>query len=226
MMELLLDTVNLEQIEKFVASMPIAGVTSNPSIIKQEGKIDFFNHMKKIREIIGFEKTLHVQVVATNYEGILADAKAIKEKIDPEVYIKIPINDEGLHAIKTLKAEGYNITGTAMYTKIQGLLAISAGADFIAPYFNRMENQNIDSFDVLVAMSQEIERTQAKTKILAASFKNIRQVTEAFEAGAQAATVGTDIVKTAFAMPSINQAVVDFNADWASIYGDVTIAEM
>ena len=61
-MELLLDTANLEQIQKYVDTLPIDGVTSNPSIIKKEGKIDFFEHLRQIRQIIGKNRTLHVQV--------------------------------------------------------------------------------------------------------------------------------------------------------------------
>ena len=63
-MKYLIDTANLEMIEKCNDLLPIAGVTSNPSIIKKEGKIDFFAHLKKIRQIIGSEKTLHVQILA------------------------------------------------------------------------------------------------------------------------------------------------------------------
>lgn len=40
-MEFMLDTANLADIKKFADFLPIAGVTSNPSIVKKEGKIDF-----------------------------------------------------------------------------------------------------------------------------------------------------------------------------------------
>ncbi|MDF8152831.1 transaldolase family protein, partial [Listeria monocytogenes] len=80
------------------------------------------------------------QVVAKDYQGILDDAAKIRQETDDDIYIKVPVTPDGLAAIKTLKAEGYNITATAIYTSMQGLLAISAGADYLAPYFNRMEN--------------------------------------------------------------------------------------
>lgn len=41
-MEFLLDTANLAEIKKYVAIAPIAGVTSNPTIVKKESQIDFF----------------------------------------------------------------------------------------------------------------------------------------------------------------------------------------
>ena len=39
-----------------------------------------------------------------------------------------------------MKQNGIRVTGTVVYSKQQGFLAMEAGADFIAPYFNRMEN--------------------------------------------------------------------------------------
>lgn len=44
------------------------------------------------------------------------------------------LKEQGLKAIRILKVEGVSVTATAIYTKIQGILAIEAGADFIAPY--------------------------------------------------------------------------------------------
>lgn len=219
-MEFLLDTANLEEIKKYEAIIPLAGVTSNPSIVKKEGKIEFFEHMNQIREIIGKDKTLHVQVVATDYDGMIHDAESIVDKIDSDVYIKVPVNEEGLKAIKELKKRGMNVTATAIYTKFQAYLAIAAGADYLAPYYNRMENLNINPKETIQEISNEIIRTNSSSKILAASFKNVAQVNTALEAGAQAATMGCDILKQAFGMPSIDKAVADFTADWESVFGE------
>lgn len=218
-MEILLDTANIEMIKKYEAVLPLTGVTTNPSIVKKEGKVDFFAHMNTIREIIGKERSLHVQVVGKDKAGMLKDVEAILEQIDREVYLKIPASEEGLKVIKILKKEELNVTATAIYTKFQAYLAITAGADYIAPYFNRMENLNIDAKEAMAAMANEIERSNSKTKIVAASFKNVGQVTTALDQGAQAVTVAPDIIAQALAMPSIAQAVDDFTEDWESIFG-------
>ncbi len=63
-MEFMLDTLNLADIEKWAGVLPLAGVTSNPSIAKKEGKIDFFKRFIRVRDIIGEEPCIHVQVVA------------------------------------------------------------------------------------------------------------------------------------------------------------------
>lgn len=219
-MEFMLDTANLEEIKHYQRIAPISGVTSNPSIVKKEGKIDFFAHMNHIRQIIGPDKSLHIQVVATDYKGMLQDAKKILDKVDRDVFIKVPVNEVGLKVIKTLKKEGVNVTATAIYTKFQAYLAIAAGADYIAPYFNRMENVNVDPREAINQMAKEIKRTNSSTKILAASFKNASQVNGALENGAQAATMSPDIIKHALNLPTIEQAVNDFTHDWEEVFGE------
>ncbi|MCP1639857.1 fructose-6-phosphate aldolase [Streptococcus gallinaceus] len=218
-MEFLLDTLNLEAIKKWHHILPLAGVTSNPTIAKKEGQIDFFQRIRDVREIIGQDASLHVQVVAKDYEGIVKDAQKIREETDDHVYIKIPVTPDGLAAIKTLKSQGFNITATAIYTTMQGLLAISAGADYLAPYYNRMENLDIDPIQVIGELVDAIDRTGSSSKVLAASFKNASQVTKALAQGAQSITAGPDVFEAAFAMPSIAKAVDDFAADWKATQG-------
>ncbi|WP_303974127.1 fructose-6-phosphate aldolase [Streptococcus merionis] len=218
-MEFMLDTLNLEEIKKWSAILPLAGVTSNPTIVKNLGKTDFFEHIKEVRKIVGEDVGLHAQVVAADVDGILADAKNLKDSIGGNLYVKVPVTPEGLTAIKELKKEGYKITATAIYTVFQGLLAIEAGADYLAPYYNRMENLDTNAEEVIYQLATAIERQGSSSKILAASFKNVSQVTKALAAGAQAVTVGADIYEAGFANPSISKAVRDFASDWQASQG-------
>ena len=222
-MEFMLDTLNINEIKKWARVLPLAGVTSNPTIAKKEGEIDFFKRIHEVREIIGEAPSIHVQVVAKDYDGILKDAAKIRQECGGNVFIKVPVTPEGLAAIKTLKSEGYKITATAIYTVFQGLLAIEAGADYLAPYYNRMENLNIDSAQVIAQLAEAIEKNHSSSKILAASFKNVAQVNRAFKEGTQAITAGADVFEAAFGMPSIAKAVDDFEADWSAVHQKNTI---
>ena len=49
-MEFFLDTVNLEEITHYQKVLPLAGVTSNPTILKAAGNIDFFTHLQAVKE--------------------------------------------------------------------------------------------------------------------------------------------------------------------------------
>ena len=70
MYELMLDTANLAELEAGLAAWPICGVTSNPSILKKEGKVDVYEHLAKVKALCGPERSLHVQVVSETTEDI------------------------------------------------------------------------------------------------------------------------------------------------------------
>ncbi|MGL6199551.1 MAG: fructose-6-phosphate aldolase [Lachnospiraceae bacterium] len=225
-MKYLLDTANIKDIQTYCEYFPIAGVTSNPSIVKKENRTDFFEHMGEIRKIIGGDKDLHIQVTAAETDGMLRDADTILNKIDTDVLIKVPVTMDGIRAIRLLAGQGIRVTGTAVYSKAQGFLALEAGAACIAPYFNRMENLGLDPDDIIASIAQMIEQYHYPTEILAASFKNAGQVDRAFLAGAQSATADPAILVSALKQAHIIDAVAAFDQDWKSLFGNRTIAEM
>ena len=207
-MEFIIDTVNLEEIKDAVEHMPIVGVTSNPSIVKKTSPQDFFAHMKEVRKIIGKERSLHIQVISKDCDTIVKEAHRILDEIDDQVYIKV------------LKSQGVNVTATAVYDLMQAYMALAAGADYIAPYVNRIGNLGNDPMELINELSNRIVQDGYDCKILAASFKGVQQVRDAFNYGSQAITAPVDVLKAIFANPSIEKAVNDFNADWYSVYGE------
>ncbi|MEE0452354.1 fructose-6-phosphate aldolase [Peptacetobacter sp.] len=226
-MEFIVDTVNLEEIKDAVEHMPIVGVTSNPSIVKQTNPENFFEHMRKIREIIGMERSLHVQVISKNSDEMVAEAHRILKEIDDQVYIKVPVSYEGIKAIKVLKAEGVKVTATAVYDLMQAYMALAAEADYIAPYVNRIGNLGADPMDLISNLSDRIAVDGYNTKIVAASFKGVQQVRDSFNYGAHAITAPVAVLKQIFANPNIEKAVDDFNKDWYAMYGEnVGICEL
>ena len=86
--------------------------------------------MKEIRSIIGSEKALHIQVTALDTEGMLKDADTILEKVDPDVYVKVPVTMEGIKAIRQtsvviMKAKTADLTDTSI-PKSKTEIAITA----------------------------------------------------------------------------------------------------
>ena len=64
----ILDTADLEAIRHCNEFYPLAGVTTNPSIIAKE-KTDFWRLVGEIRAVIGGGKMLHVQTVQKTAQG-------------------------------------------------------------------------------------------------------------------------------------------------------------
>lgn len=219
MTELMLDTANLDELKFGLFTYPISGVTSNPSILKKEGNIDVYACLAEIKKLCGKDKSLHVQVVSTEINAILEESRFILDKVGMDTYIKIPASEAGLTAIKILAAEGINITATSIYSTMQGILAVLAGAKYNAIYYNRMEDNNIDPQTVVTEIRQFIDNSGLNAKILAASFKNVSQVVNALNNGAQSVTVPLSILTSAVNMASISKTVDDFKIDFEIIHG-------
>ena len=100
----ILDTADLDAIKHCNEYYPLAGVTTNPSIIAKENT-DFWVLVKEIRKIIGDDKMLHIQTTQDTAEKIVEEAKLLKYQVGGNFYVKIPISEEGLKAVMMLKEE-------------------------------------------------------------------------------------------------------------------------
>ena len=110
-------------------------------------------------------------------------------------YAKIPMTLDGLRAVSLCKAEGIHTTVTAVFTPMQALCAAEAGADFVAPYVDRLDNITSDGAYVVREIVELFQLHQLSTQVLAASFKNVQQVYNAAAAGAHTATVTGELCR-------------------------------
>ena len=218
-MELLLDTVELNDIKDAAEHFPLAGVTSNPSIVKTTAPKDFFAHMRAIREIIGKNRTLHIQIVAQDSETQLKEAERIFAEVDAQVYIKVPVNWEGLRTIRILKERGHNVTATAIYDLMQAYEGMAAGADYLAVYVNRVASMGGDPYDLIRRAEERIALDDYSCKVLGASYHSVQQVRDSLNAGAQSVTVPLTYFKATYGNVNIQTAFDTFTKDFESVYG-------
>lgn len=238
MNELMLDVFNFDEIKDCLEKWPVTGITTNPSILKNDGKIDIYKRLGDIYERL--YGSLHVQVVSTKADDMIGEAKYIIDKISniatkyrkgaedlaqvekevkQNVYIKIPVTEEGLVAIKKLHGEDFKVTATAIYSTFQAVMAILAGANYVALYYDRMEGNGIDANQVISDTREFIDQTTTDCKILAASFKNASQVVNAYISGADAVTVTPNLIRAGLSIPVVTDAVSGFTKDFESVYG-------
>ncbi|MBQ3053613.1 MAG: fructose-6-phosphate aldolase [Clostridia bacterium] len=220
----ILDTANIEDIKHCNEFYPLAGVTTNPSIISKEGK-HFRETLKEIRHIIGEDKMLHVQTVQKTAEDMIEEAKLLKKECGGVFYIKIPIGEEGLKATMELKKLGIGVTMTTIFTPAQALIAAKAGASFVAPYVNRLDNIIGDGTNVVAEIVKQLDYYKLDCKVLAASFKNAEQVHKCSCVGCHSVTVSADILKALISHPMTDSALEAFEADRIKTYGQKTLLD-
>lgn len=219
-MKLLIDDANIDRIKAICEYYPIDGVTTNPSILAKEGRKPY-EVLKEIREYISEDAELHAQVISTNSEDIVNEGRHMIEVIGnkSKTFIKIPTTPEGLKAIRILSKEGYKITATAIYNPLQAYLAAKSGADYAAPYINRIDNLGTNGITAARIMQDIFVSSGYKTCILAASFKNSLQVQELCESGIRAVTIAPDIIEGLIKHPCVDSADETFISDFEGLCG-------
>lgn len=134
------------------------------------------------------------------------------------MYVKIPVTPAGLKAIKQCKEEGIHTLATAIYSAAEGFMAAANGADYLAPYVNRMCNYG-DGVGEVIRLIKMLAVNHMDTKVIAASFKNSGQVNELIENGIQAVTVPPEVVREMIGHPGTSIAVDEFSQNWENSYG-------
>lgn len=221
----MVDSADLNGIRKCAEFFPIAGVTTNPTIISS-AKTDFKKLLLDIREIIGEDKMLHVQATSSDAEDMVREAEMLRDLVGGDFYVKIPITEQGLKAIKMCKAEGIKVTTTAIFTQQQALMAARAGADFVAPYVNRMDNLLSDGVHVVEEIVQLFKLQNLDSKVLAASFKTCEQVHKVAMSGAHSVTINPELFSSLIYHPMTMYSLDAFDCDWAEVYGNKKVIDI
>ena len=218
-MKLIIDDAHIDQIRKIYEYYPVDGVTTNPTILAKSGRQPY-EVLREIREFIGDEAELHVQVTARAAEGMVEDAHKIIKELGKSTFVKIPSVPEGFKAMMALHGEGVKLTATAIYTPMQAFLAAKAGADYAAPYINRIDNMGYNGIKVARDIHDIFRNNGFKTEVLAASFKNSQQLLELCEYGVGASTVSPEVIFNLVKNEAITSAIDDFIADFEGLVGE------
>lgn len=215
-MKLLIDDAHIEEIKRIYDLYPVDGVTTNPSILSKVKK-DPKETLLEIREFIGKDALLFVQALPLTAEGMVEDAFAITDLLGKNTVVKIPSIPEGFKAIRILKEKGIQTCGTVVYTPMQAYLAAKAGASYVAPYVNRIDNMGYDGIKVTKEIHDILANNHMESIVLAASFKNSQQVLELCEYGVGASTAAPNVIDAFVNNPAITKAVDDFVNDFNTI---------
>lgn len=211
-MEFFLDTASVEEVREAARWGVIAGVTTNPSLMAREGHRDFAETIRTIANIV--DGPISAEVVSIKAEEMVEEGRRYSAW-HPNVVVKIPMIPDGLEAINILSSENIRVNTTLIFSANQALLAARAGAFIVSPFVGRMDDISEDGMQV-VRDIVEIFRTHGiATRVLAASIRHPRHITEAAKAGAHIATVPLAVLKQAMRHPLTDSGLDRFLKDWA-----------
>ncbi|UIJ51357.1 transaldolase family protein [Listeria monocytogenes] len=212
-----LDTGNLEEIKKALQFPFFEGVTTNPTILLKE------NRPRKTNIGSIQAKVVFVQAAGLTEEEIWEDVLRI-QAIEPAegtvIGLKIPAHEAGIKVIAKVRANFPNeiILATAIFSSEQGYIAALSGADYLAPYYNRMEVSGLDAAKTIEELRYVLDLQGLEdVKIMGASFKNSRQIMQALASGADTVTIGYDLFLQMMNKPLALESIEKFNEHHAAL---------
>ena len=222
MTKILIDSADIKKAKEIEKYYTIAGITTNPTILsKIEGSLE--DKLKELKEFTYGKYEVHIQTTESEVEKVVEEAKKLRDYFGESFYIKIPVTKSGLEAMKLCSKEDIRVTATAILTPMQALAAAKNGANYVAPYVNRMENVGQDAKEAILEISNLL--IDYPTEILAASFKNVKQVQDILRCGAEAVTIAPEIIEASIWHPYTDKSVFDFEKDWGNRFGDKKIVD-
>src|SRR5579883_508969 len=170
-MALYVDSAFLDDITTTAQSLPLAGVTTNPTILRaarERGqKLD---HLEVLTALLSrVPGTIFMQPGSPDEEEMYQQARTYILAAPGRVIPKIPMTGMGMRVAHRLKQQGYRVSFTAVTTVAQAYSAALAGADFVIPYYGRLENSGIDASKRIGEIATVLSRAELPTRILAAS---------------------------------------------------------
>lgn len=213
-MRIFLDTANIEHIRHGVRLGVVTGVTTNPSLVSREGKVDYRKLVEEICAVV--PGPVSTEVLGQDVKTMVTEAREIAKWAD-NVVVKIPASPEGVEATAVLAKENVKVNFTLCFTLNQAILAAEAGAKFISPFVGRLDDIGEDGMAVVADIVEYLDYYQPPAQVIAASIRHPQHCLTAAKVGAHIATVPYEVLLQMMRHPLTDIGIQRFRDDWDKV---------
>ncbi len=218
-MALYVDSAYLPDIIEVERTVPLAGATTNPTIllVARERGQDLTPESVLSELLRSMGGDIFIQPGATEEEEMYTQALAYIQASPNRVIPKIPMNSTGMRVARRLKHERRRIAFTAVTTVAQAYGAAMVQADFVIPYYNRLERVGVDASERIAEIAELFHNQHLPTRILVASIKSSTDAVRALAAGAHDITSAPQVLLNMVSDPQTDEAIEKFTQDWRKL---------
>ena len=210
-MKLFLDTAIVSDIVDRYDTGLISGITTNPTLIKKSGR-DPWEVYTDIVEL-GIED-LSIEVMGDDSKELVRNAMSAHGNYGNVATIKLPCTIEGIKACGYLSKIGIRVNMTLVFSTSQAILCALAGATYISPFIGRMDDNSLTGLSLIADICDVYKKQDVKTKVLAASVRDVQSVGRAFEFGAHICTIPPKVFDDMSKHVLTDKGLAQFNADF------------
>ena len=217
-MKIFVDTADLDEIRELASWGIVDGVTTNPTLVARSGR-SFKEIIDEIFDIV--DGPISLEVVSEKAEDMVKEAENLVSKISEKhrknIAIKIPINPEGLKAVKILSKKGIQTNVTLIFSANQALLAAKAGATFVSPFIGRLDDIGQEGMQIVEEIMEIFINYDIETEVIVASIRHPIHVIDAARIGADIATIPPGIIRKMVKHSLTDIGIEKFLKDWKKV---------
>lgn len=190
-MEIFIDSAKIAEIEKWLKMGILDGVTTNPSIMLNDGVYDIEQGARGITALVN-PRPVSLEVTTNDLDEMITQAREFASWA-PNVVVKIPQETEDgipcYGVMKELESEGIKVNATIALSLGQVFLAAKTGATYISIFAGRIRDKGGDATQVIRSSVEWLERWKFKSKIIVGSIRAVDDILQAATAGAHIITI-------------------------------------
>jgi transaldolase len=217
--KLFVDSANLREIEEALKRGFASGITTNPSILSKEERRDFATHIRDIIALLrqyDAQLPLSVELFTTDPAEMMRQAEQFLKAFGDyeELAIKVPIGWDELAVIRHIRSLGGKVNCTCCMSYNQAVMAALAGANYVSLFWGRIRDTGYDAASVVRSVHQSFVEQGCKSEIIVGSIRQMIDINEALQAGADIVTVPPKFFPAMCAHPKTDEAVQQFISDF------------
>ena len=216
MVEIFLDTANIDEVRAVLPWGIASGLTTNQKIFLTTSKgVSFKERIMEILSLINGPVSVELTKTSGTDEELVEEAREYAGW-SPNIVIKVPMwgDGRGLRIINRLSKAGIKTNATCLITTNQVLLACKAGATYASVFFNRVKDSGGDPVQVISESRRLIDLGGFKTKIIAGSIRKPEDVPQAALAGAHIVTITYKVLMQMPYHQKTEETIREFDAAW------------
>ncbi len=214
-MKFFLDSAMIDEIAYALDAWDIDGVTTNPRHIQATGK-PMLQVIREIGKLVeGTDKTVSVEV-NPHYKTVDEFVREGRKlaALHPNFVIKLHCIEPAFKAIPILAKDGIRVNVTLVFSAVQALAAMRAGAYYVSPFVGWKEANAEETLSLIEEIVTIRDNYGFSTQVLVAAVRNGRQIADAAVAGADIVTAALAVYKDAFDHPYTRDGLTKFQSFW------------
>lgn len=212
-MKFFIDTADVEEIKEANKRGWVDGVTTNPSLVAKTGRSNHDVITDICKEVTG---PVSAEVISLDSSEMYKEGLELA-KIADNVVVKIPMCEEGLIAVRRLKAEDIPTNVTLVFSPLQALMVAKAGAVMVSPFVGRLDDISTPGMELISQIQTIFQNYQLQTEILVASVRHPMHILESAMIGADIVTVPYKVMQGLTGHPLTDKGIEKFLKDAQNI---------